>query len=139
MTEVVGRELDFEAVGSQVARRVRHDAGVVDEYVELAVGLGQEFLGPFPDGGEGGVVHLDELNVAWPEDGRQGGPGFGKVAGCEEAVGAVRGHGKRSLDADSRRGSGDEDDFAGELSDQVFILDDLQSGGAGVTGTLGET
>ena len=59
VAEVVGAELQLEAVGGTLERR-DHDAGVVDEQVELAVPR----AGELAHGGEAREVELANLDVA---------------------------------------------------------------------------
>ncbi len=131
MGEVVGGELAFEAVGRFAVWR-GHYPGVVHQHVQ-SLALAEECLGCGPDAGEGGIVHLDELDAVGFEEGVACCFAFFEVADCEEDFSAGGGEGSCGFDANAGAGAGDEEDFVGHFAGETFVLDDLEGGGARVT------
>ena len=126
VAEVVDGELELESIGREAALREGHDARVVDEEVEAAVG-GEEGLSSGADGGEAGEVEVGgfELGVGdLSEDAVAGGVGFGSIAAGEDDGGPGAGELEGGVIADAAVGSGDERQLA-------LLRGDLRGGPAG--------
>ena len=109
VAEVVGAELQLEAVFGHLPRRWRHHRGVVDQQVEARVPCA-EALAEFMDGLEAGQVQRLEGHVR----GRQrladlvdGGRALRRVAAGDDDFGPGPGQGQRGLEPQAA-GAGDE-------------------------------
>jgi len=114
MAEVVGRELQFPTVRSQLKFGGEGKARVVDEQVQRPA--------PAPDEGcnrrSVGEVQRHDVDggVAGCRDDVGGGPATGVgVAHREGDLGASTGEGSRGLGADSRRAAGHDRALPGEV------------------------
>ena len=108
VAEVVGAELQLEAVGGAAQRR-HHHAGVVDQQVDLAVPAGGELA----DRGEAGEVERADLGLA----GHRRGGGLALVgrAHGEHDVGAGARERRRCGAADAAVGAGHDHVAAGHV------------------------
>ena len=137
VSEVVGLELEFVAVGGDDVRGVHH-GGVVDEDVELVVGAVVEKLGGTgSNAGEACVVHVEEMDAASGDCvGADCFSGFGNVASCTVDGRACGGKSADCLDTHAGGYTGDEDNFVWPGIGEIFVYDDLPAGDAGIAGTI---
>jgi hypothetical protein len=126
VAEVVGAELELESIGSDATLGKGHDAGVVDEEVEAAVG-GEEGLSSGTNGGEAGEVELRDFELGCRnlgEDSFASRFSFRLIAAGENDGGSVAGEFEGGVIADAAVGSCD----VGELA---MLRGDLGGGPVG--------
>jgi hypothetical protein len=113
VTEVVGTELELEAIGRR-GLGTGHDPGVGDQHVDAVVAVGVEPVGEAPDRRQGrqvGLVDVDAAGACVVEVP----PRLVQVADDAHDRRAVGGQRSGRLDAQPGRGAGDHDVDVGEV------------------------
>ena len=111
VAEVVGRELQLDAVGA-AGERHAHDTGVVDEHVDLA-----DLVGEGADRGEVGEVQLRDLDV--PHQGARRLDTALDAAAGEDHRGPRGTEGAGGLEPDPGVGAGDDEPSSVLAREQV--------------------
>lgn len=139
VAEVVGGELGFEPVARPPVGRLHH-AGVADEDVDSAVGVGEDGGRGAAHAREGGVVHFYDFDPAGGGEavgrGGEGALGFLDVARRRVHGHAGGGEGVDGGYADAGGCAGYDCGEGGEGVGKGFVVDDLLGCGSSIAGTV---
>jgi len=119
VTEVIGAELEFEAVCGRVAGGDGHDSSVVDEQIEGDL-TGVEGVGGQVDGAEAREIEWDGAEFgggALKADAFDGGGTLGGITAREDDLGAGAREFEGGVESNAAVGAGDECVFASQGGD----------------------
>jgi hypothetical protein len=119
VAQVVGAELELEALGGHPPFRQAHHPGVVDQHIQSVV-AGQDVVGQPVNGVQVGQIeghHLDPRHGGGGQDALMRGPAALGVAAGQQHGGALGGQLEGGVVADAGVGAGDEHGPSGLVGD----------------------